>query len=265
MYLSLFFPSVEKKRERGRMKLLITIFLLSCLFGEVWSYKGGRQVYFNITLDFASIPGAPGTQTILAPGGSKNFVINWNAMRYDAMVAPRMTRGLCNVGGFGDWATYNNDASDVNYFVFGNGVNMDYVMHGPFWCDSSVNYLVDNTTFETYLKYNPYANQDDNPVYSFFAPYYGAATVFQAISYHDLQWSGEAGFDPSVFWGLFVDFGSLANSLVVNSSMNYDNSVDQVIYGPLNPLVVQSVTPDVAGDGSSTGSITIRLPIIFLD
>ena len=250
----------------GFLVLFLFLFL-----ARTEGFRPGRQVYFDITIDFGSVPSTPATQVLLNPGGRRPYIINWNALRYDAAVNAQMSNGLCIENGLGDYNTYITN-NDVQYFVLGNGELLDFVIQGPFWCSTyNLNPQLlgeSNTTFDTYIMYDYQANHMTNPVFGYIPPAYTSQLdIFVGLTFYDIIRTGSWGFGndtPEGFWGLFENFGSSASTLNIPPSMMFNASIPQIIYGPNNPLVIQYVTTDLTPPGTSTGSISFSIPVIFL-
>lgn len=231
--------------------------------------KRYRHPYINITIDFSTVPETPGVQQILVPNIHQSFVVDWNALRVERTLGVQATFGNCVVGGLGDYATFNDNFNELQYFFFGNGVLWDFILHGPAWCDAGTDLFNSDNFYAgqtTYLDLG-IASLPTNAIFKYTPSYlYGSSGSYGTLTGLTLRDTErfQVATSEDWFWGLWDPFGSSAGGWATPPSMGLDLTVGEVVYDNAHPLVVQYARTDITVSGTSTGSITFRIPIIFL-
>ena len=125
------------------MKLIFRFLFLLSIFSiqRSHAFRSGADRYFQMTINFADVPLAPATITLWTPP-SGNWILDWGqdfTIDYFSLGTAQM--GACNPSDTGDAAYVYTQHHDLGVFALGNGVLLDEMFHGPFWCDSDQMYF----------------------------------------------------------------------------------------------------------------------------
>lgn len=214
-------------RKIIKIGLLVTLLVLS-----TWSiegYKIGNDHYISFTINWADVPLAPDTLTVWTPPPKGTWAIDsGDGFGSDTFSLCNSTLGHCYHGSTGDKATTNDDGIDLHMFAFGNGVDLDFMIQGMFWCDSAGmfagdeggHYSFDGTSYVNIPGVNYF------PAGWFATSYYN---IVNGRDYDPLDW----------IWGMSELLASNGNSWTVAPTMSPPFSTVHTLYTRATPLVVQ--------------------------
>ena len=268
-----FFPLPKKRKGKNQarffsgkvsiMNFKISLFLLVAL--AIWwvdSYKIGNVRYVTITVDFSLVPQAPATQVVWTPPKGR-WWLDWNAMVVDTSLISFATVGTLVTGGLGDWNAFNDQATDMQYFFFGNSTHFENIMHGPFWGDSfeGISFTPGS---DLALSSVPYFLTGQMALY---APD-KASNRGQQIEVSRMntiqimrQQGGSTTYDPEDWiWGQAPYFSSHSGSWTVPPARLPADKEPYIVYSQANPLKISFAVAEATAPGTSTGTIkfTVR-------
>ena len=234
----------------GKWEFVIVVAVLLVMIELTKGAQIGAIREISFTVDFSTVPQSPATQVLWSPPDRGKWSI-----RFVQWVVKGFTLMNATAGTFSH-ATDRAWGANPYFFTLGDGTNLEVIMAGPFWGDSSVAYNLN--VGESAL----IGALDDS--WTNRLQYYSPVEIYsnEAMDISTLEnilGSGSFVNDSSILWNFDLPIGTYP----IPTSMTPNINVPYLLYSRTKPLVIQYfLASDTPTDTPLDGKITFHATAI---